>query len=284
MNEREYILFCDESDKKGKYFSNFYGGVLVGASNYQRITEKLNALKQELHLFGEVKWEKVTERYLSKYETLIHSFFEEVKAGRVKVRIMFRQNARSPRGLSQAQLEVQYYLLYYQFIKHAFGLIYSEPSSEETRIRLYFDRIPDTKEKIEQFKGYILGLQHAKGFRDAHLTIAKENVTEVHSHDHVLLQCLDIVLGSMPFRLNDKYKEKIPGTKHRGKRTKAKEALYKCIYREIAQILPRFNIGMTTSVHGDLTNRWNHPYRHWCFTPKDFDYEEHLTKGSQRRE
>ena len=24
--EREYIFFCDESDRKGPFFSNFYGG------------------------------------------------------------------------------------------------------------------------------------------------------------------------------------------------------------------------------------------------------------------
>ncbi len=191
MNDREYILFCDESDKKGKYYSNFYGGVLVSASHYERTTERLNTLKQALHFFGEVKWEKVTERYEEKYESLIHAFFEEIKTGKVKLRIMFRQNARSPRGLSQAQIEVQYFLLYYQFIKHAFGLIYSEPNPEGTRLRLYFDRIPDTKEKIEQFKGYILGLQQAKGFRDANLTIAKEDVTEVHSHD----QCFTPMYG-----------------------------------------------------------------------------------------
>jgi hypothetical protein len=32
MPEKEYIIFCDESDASGKYYSNFYGGVLVGSS------------------------------------------------------------------------------------------------------------------------------------------------------------------------------------------------------------------------------------------------------------
>lgn len=283
MNEREYIIFCDESDKTGRYYSNFYGGVLVGASQYQRITARLNAAKQELHLFGEVKWEKVTERYLVKYQDLIRCFFEEVAAAQVRVRIMFRQNATRPRGLSHEQLEVQYYLLYYQFIKHAFGLMHSEQNPEGTRLRLYFDRLPDTGEKVERFKGFILGLQHAKGFRDANISIAKEDITEVHSHDHVLLQCLDIVLGSITFRLNDKHKQKLPGSKRRGKRTKAKEALYKSILHEICRFYPRFNIGVTTSVHGNFSNRWIQQYRHWCFQPKDFEFDEGLTKGTARK-
>jgi hypothetical protein len=62
VKEKEYIIFCDESEKEGKYYSNFYGGLLVGASQYESITKRLNAVKQELNLFGEVKWEKVTER------------------------------------------------------------------------------------------------------------------------------------------------------------------------------------------------------------------------------
>jgi hypothetical protein len=32
MTEKEYIIFCDESDRFGKYYSNFYGGVIVGPS------------------------------------------------------------------------------------------------------------------------------------------------------------------------------------------------------------------------------------------------------------
>lgn len=59
-NEKEYIIFCDESDREGRYYSNFYGGVIVGASNYERITRLLNEKKSELNLFGEVKWAKVT--------------------------------------------------------------------------------------------------------------------------------------------------------------------------------------------------------------------------------
>ena len=39
------------------------------------------------------------------------------------------------------------------------------------------------------------------------------------------MQCLDIVLGAMAFRLNDMHKEKRPDTNRRGKRTIAKEKL-----------------------------------------------------------
>lgn len=103
--EKEYIIFCDESDKEGKYYSNFYGGLIVGASHYERVTAYLNIIKQEQNLYGEVKWEKVTQRYLQKYETLIRHFFREVASKHVKVRIMFQQNAFKPKGLSFEQID-----------------------------------------------------------------------------------------------------------------------------------------------------------------------------------
>lgn len=277
MNDKEYLIFCDESDRVGKYYSNFYGGVLVSAHEYERVTRRLNEQKTILNLKGEVKWEKVTERYLEKYKNLVSVFFSLISFGELKVRIMFRQNAQRPRNLPSSP-GLQYFLLYYQFIKHAFGIAHSDPNPHGTSLRLYFDKLPDTKERIEQFKGFLGALQHSPGFKGAHIRLGAENITEVRSHDHVLLQCLDIVLGSMSFRLNEKHKHKIPGKRRRGKRTVAKEALYRVINGEICKIYPRFNVGVTTSTKGDHKNRWLHPYRHWCFQPKEFEYDEELTK------
>jgi hypothetical protein len=92
----------------------------------------------------------------------------------------------------------------------------------------------------------------------------------VTSREHILLQCLDIVLGVMHFRLNDKHLEKSEGKHRRAKRTVAKERLYKSILEEIKLIKPdfkHFNIGISTSA--SLPNRWKEPYLHWNFVPKD---------------
>lgn len=276
--DKEYILFCDESDRHGKFYSNFYGGVMVGSSHYQRITTRLNETKAELHLHSEVKWEKVTEVYLAKYQQLIHHFFEEIKAGNIRIRIMFRQNAHIPQNLRRDQIDLEYFILYYQFIKHAFGL---EFVSEPIRLRLYFDTFPDTKERSEQFKGFLLGLTKTTKWQQ--IQINQEDITEIRSHDHVLVQCLDIVLGSMSFRLNDKHKEKRKGSSRRGKRTIAKEKLYKFILNEIKNIHPGFNIGISTSARGDLKNRWNDPYMHWVFVPKSEEFDSGLTKSRGRK-
>src|SRR4051794_19363974 len=122
--DKEYIIYCDESDSSGEFYSNFYGGLLVGSSQFDRVTQRLNAEKQRLNFFGEVKWSKVSAPYLEKYQELISVFFEEIRAGNIKVRIMFRQNRHTPVHLTREQIEGTYFRLYYQFIKHAFGLAF----------------------------------------------------------------------------------------------------------------------------------------------------------------
>jgi len=281
MPEKEFIIFCDESDKRGKYYSNFYGGLIVGASQFERVTQRLNQKKQELNLFHEVKWERVTEQYLEKYAEFIRTFFQEIINNNVKIRIMFRQNAQKPRGLTREQIEEPYYMLYYQFVKHSFGLQFITPTERGTRLRLYFDQFPDTGEKVETFKGFLLGLAKSRAFRDAKITLAKEDITEVRSRDHVLLQSLDIVLGAMSFRLNDKHKEKPPGQRRRGKRTRAKEKLYKIILAEIKKIHPRFNIGVSTRLGDHPDAKWHSPYLHWSFVPASAEFDSTLTKRKQ---
>ncbi|MDO8588064.1 MAG: hypothetical protein Q7T82_13645 [Armatimonadota bacterium] len=123
-----------------------------------------------------------------------------------------------------------------------------------------------------------MGLSRYARFTGAGIAVSIEDIAEVRSHDHTLLQCLDVVLGAMAFRLNDRHKNNPPGARHRGKRTKAKEKLYQFILAEVRKIFPNFNIGITTGIQGDYENRWRHPYSHWLFMPNDTSYEKALTK------
>jgi hypothetical protein len=280
LDEKEYILFCDESVKEGKFYSNFYGGVLVPASAYEAASRRLNGTKLRLHFMGEVKWQKVTSNYLSKYMELMDAFFEELREGRAKVRIMFRQNARKPTNLTPEHHEQGFYMLYYQFIKHAFGFAHMPEHAAPVRLRVYLDQFPDTGEKVAQFRGFILGLNQSWSFRNKRMRIYEQDLTEVRSHDHVHLQCLDIVLGAMAFRLNDMHKEKPPGLRTRGSRTIAKEKLYKHILMRIRELRPNFNCGITTG--GSKEDRWNHAHCHWAFLPANHEYESTMTKRGQK--
>ncbi|QKY70201.1 DUF3800 domain-containing protein [Lentibacillus sp. CBA3610] len=272
----QYIIYCDESEKRGKYFSNFYGGALVRSNDFHIVRGSLELKKEELNLFNEVKWQKVTEKYLDKYKQLMDQFFYYVKRDKIKVRIMFTHNRYEINQLSYYQQQNEYFILYYQFFKHAFGLIYSN-SNPKKRVSIYpfFDQLPDTKKKNQAFINFIYKLQFDPDFQLNNIVIhSKDDIAEAESHNHVILQCIDIVLGAMEFRLNNKHLAKADGSKRRGKRTIAKEKLYKHIYSHIRDIYPNFNIGESTGTNGDKSKRWKHSYRHWKFIPREAVYNK----------
>lgn len=278
MIKKEYTLYFDESQKNGKFFGNFYGGALVNSKDIDYINATLNAKKQELNLFGEIKWSKVTEEYLDKYKEMITTYFNFIKENKIKIRIMFKPTCFVCNNLSDNQIDNEYYLLYYQFVKLAFGFEYCNPKNEIVNFRFYFDKLPNTPNRNMTFINYIYGLNNLPMFTNNNLHVKSEDITEVISHNHVILQCMDIILGSINFKLNELNKIKDPITHKRGKKTKAKENLYKHILSNIRDIFPNFNIGISTGIKDNWANKWLHPYRHWKFIPNDSIYEPKFTK------
>lgn len=264
----EYIVYCDESASKGKHFSDFYGGALVISTDLPHVTSEIAAKKKALNFGGEVKWGKVTWSYAEKYIALVDCLFDLVAAGKIKLRIMFRQNTIRHRRLTKRHHEDKYFILYYTFIKWGFGLDRSPIHAGGVNLRVYLDKIPDTQTRVEKFRSFIVRLSQRPELRARNIRIRREDVTDVNSHEHDILQCLDIVLGSMNFRLNDLHLEKPIGSKRRSQRTRAKERVYKHINQRIREIYPNFNIGISTGQR-DFESRWRDPYRHWRLVPAE---------------
>lgn len=268
----EYIIYCDESVSDGKYYTDFFGGVLVRSADFDRIKDALDVKKADLNLSGEIKWIKVTGNYLEKYKQMVDLFFSFIKENRLKVRIMFRETAQTPSGLTPEKIHNRYSLLYYQFVKHAFGLTYHDgPKGEPVFLRLYFDEIPYPLDQKDSFKSHIFSLQRNSFFRRANLKIRMDDVVEIDSGKHVIQQCMDIVLGSISFMLNKK-NEVIPiGATERGHRTIAKEQLFFHILEKIKDCdgIEFFDISHTTPI-AVPKDFWTMPYRHWKFTVPEF--------------
>jgi len=277
--EKEWVLFSDESVPKGVHYSNFYGAVLVRASQIQRINERIQGLAAQAGLDSEVKWNKVTEMWVAGYETLVEAFFDEVFRGNLRVRIMFRQNSWVGPTLSEEQRKNSYFLLYYQFVKHAFGfgkLVNPVP----VRLRLYFDQFPH--QTAQAFRRYLFDMFQRVGRRSG-LSVALEDITEVRSHDHILLQVLDILLGAMAFRLNDGQLNRNPGQRAIPKRTKARIRLYGFILKRIrGGLKPNFNIGVSTAPTDAYPEPWRLPYAHWAFVPTGATRQKGICKRAKK--
>jgi hypothetical protein len=196
----EYIVYADESEESGAYFSNFYAGLLVRSLDLPEVLDRLKKAKEELHFGGRVKWQKVTPQYLSKYVALMEAFFNLVERDLVKVRVMFLHRVNVAVGLEEEQKQNTYYLLYYQFLKHAFGLQHSNDGREAVSVRFYLDQRSGTRERKAQFKSYIASLALRPEFRAARILFPADQIAEVSIDTHDLLQCLDVVVGAMQFR------------------------------------------------------------------------------------
>ena len=272
IRDMDYIIYCDESVSDGKYFTDFFGGVLVRSIDLDKIKAALDQKKAELNLSGEIKWIKVTGNYLDKYRQMMDLFFSFVKENRLKVRIMFRDSMHTPSDLSPEKIHNRYSILYYEFVKNAFGLVYHDgPEGEPVYVHLNFDEIPYPLDQRDAFKGHIFSLQRYSRFRKARIKIRMEDVVEIDSSRHSIQQCMDIVLGSISFMLNRK-NEIIPeGATQRGNRTIAKEQLFFHILEHIKDCdgVELFDISTSTpvAVPKDI---WSMPYRHWKFTPQEF--------------
>lgn len=251
---------------------------MIEASKQQALHEELQVCKDSLNIFtGEMKWERITEPYADKYIEFVHKVFDIIERGDMKIRIMFTQNMYIPR-LKEYQIGHDYFMLYYQFIKHAFGLQWSVPDGSTASAALLLDDVPHNSEKFHQFKDYMSSLSTFPVWTRAGFKIAYEDITDINSKHHNVLQALDVVLGGMQSRLNEKHTKPHPPAKRRSKRAKAKSRVYAAIIARIQKIYPRFNVGVSTATLDGLHMRFEHPYRHWLFIPNDANVDKGRTK------
>lgn len=276
----QYIIYCDESDDKGRFYSNFYGGALIKASDRERIEAALEARKGNIQ--GEAKWTKIWDRDEASYIDFANAFLDLIETGDVKMRVMFTQNIHSTDHIEYDD-DAKFFKLYYQFIKHAFGLMYCNDGQQQNinHIAIYLDDAPDTAEALDNFKDYLASLSVLPDFFRARVLIDKEAIAEVDSKKHVILQAVDVILGSVQFKLNNHDKAIPDGKRRRGKRTRSKERVYKAINKRLRAMRDGFNIGVTTGQEDGPQCRWTHPYRHWCFKP--YQSVMDLSRGKKRR-
>jgi len=196
---------------------------------------------------------------------------------------MFTQNMYRPTKLTAEQLDLGYFLLYYQMIKHAFGIQYCNPNAlDRVYFELLLDEVPHSREKFSVFRDKLASISATKNFEGRNVSIPVEAIAQIDSKTHSILQGLDIILGAMHFRLNDLHLAKPEGSRRRGKRTIAKERLYKAINKRVRGIYPNFNVGTSTGTTLGAVDRWNHPYRHWRLVPRDHQRDDTAVKRKPR--
>ena len=257
MAKSEYVIFCDESTQKGKNLSNFYGGAILKFSDLEAINKKLDEIKNSLNL-NEIKRQNVSLQYLDKYKVFLNTFLDYVEQGKIKIRIVFSET----QDLTQTQenKKYRYSKFYYIFIKHAFGL--SKLPKTKTNLRLYFDQLPVNIGDNQEFKKHIWNLQYTKPLKDK-IRISKDNIVDIDSKKHPIIQGVDLITGIMDFYAND-----FDNSKPLGNRGTAKIELYKLIIDRINKINPNYFLNVDYFEYLDNKVAWKSKYLHCQFKLK----------------
>jgi hypothetical protein len=273
------FIWLDESDRHGEFYSNFYGGILISSKHHREVMERMHSIVAEVGINDEIKWQKVNEYHYEKYLRVVDELFDLAKEGKLKIRIFFRHNQFTASRLSPEEKKADYQMLYYQFIKYAFGLPYA--NEELDSMTLFIDEIPLRNSDRDEFISHIRGMANDPILKGKGLTIADDGIVEVNSKQHLPLQFMDVILGAICFKLNEKDKLKVEGEKKPGKRTLVKLKLYKHISARIREIYPNFNIGVTTPIRIP-SDSWTQVYRHWSFIPKYHIRDSSRTKKAKK--
>ena len=211
------FIWLDESDRHGEFYSNFYGGILVSSKHHREVMERMRSIVTEVGINDEIKWQKVNEYHYEKYLRVVDELFDLAKEGKLKIRIFFRHNQFTASRLTPEEKKADYQMLYYQFIKFAFGLPYAD--EELDSMTLFIDEIPLRQSERDEFLSHIRGMANDPVLKSKGLRIADDGIVEVNSKQHLPLQFMDVILGAICFKLNEKDKLKAEGENKIGKRT-----------------------------------------------------------------
>lgn len=254
--KEKYIIVCDESTKKGKKYSYFFGGAILKESEYEK-TNRIFKLFLEQTNLGEAKRTKITQLNYKSYIDLMDLFFTHIKANKIRARVMLTNNNDLERIPSS--LDETYCKFYYLFIRHAFSLFHAR---KDIQIRLALDDLPETKTSCKKLKDHLVNNLQKVEFAGCNKVILKaKDIEEVDSKKHPILQCVDVLIGLVDFAMNSSAEERS------SKRGKAKWQVWKFIESKIREIHP--NIILDTTTWPIYSNKgWKDPYKHFVYTRK----------------
>jgi len=281
-----YDLYADEgwthSSPPLRRYWCFYGGVFGPEAALDRLDTALLAVIRRFGLRGEVKWSNLSEQNVECYISLVDTFFDVLRKEDIRYRQMFLD--RSFVWLPQhgatpvSELESQF-KLYYQFLKHAFGLRYLPVDRAEgaIRINLHLDNHSnqDLKSRLIDF---VANLPRLLGREDIQI-----NVTFMESSKSRRLQICDLLMGAAGSHGNQMQKQRRGGRRGMSNKQRVRDRVCRHIYNHLRKLdsdtrnTRAFNWFETTGHDGSKANRYHHKARVWKFIParhrKDFGWE-----------
>jgi hypothetical protein len=259
-------MITDESERRGRRYSYFFGGLLIPKASVQQSRALLSLVASKCGLRGEIKWTKTGPDNFEAFTQMASAFFVLIEEGVCRLRVAYNSNehlyAASARRRNS---EALYLKLYYNFILRGFALKRADLPPNSKDLTFLMDRLPVGVEDGETFAKILCKIPNQWSLTrckvpDSPFTVSHQNICEIDSAACLLLQMVDMVTGAMFSLANEVCNQ--PGSGMETKRGRAKSILSQHILTLLKQLTrcPNLTVHQNSQVSGSW---FEVPYRHW---------------------
>ncbi len=184
---KTFNIYCDESchiENDHKRYM-LLGCVSSAYNQVKRHSQRIKDLKEKHHFYGEIKWSNVSNSQIKFYKDLIDYFFDTD----LRFRAVVVDKTKLKNDEFDQDYDDFYYKMYYYLLNHKKNSLYN--------YNVYLD-IKDTLSayKVSKLKD-ILNIKFGV-FR---------NVQNIRSHESLIMQLCDLIMGALSYNLNDNNKK-----------------------------------------------------------------------------
>lgn len=193
------FIYCDESCylKKDKSNIMVLGGILCLDRKKNILNKKIEILKEKYNLNknSEIKWTKVSEKFLPLYKEILKLIINKDK---IKIGVLIIHNKKYLNHTLYNQTHDEWYNKMYYFLLNSSIFINSLSLREKSLNKVFFD-IKDTKggKRLRTLQNFLIN-------RDEKHNILREyiGIYQVNSKESNLLQVLDLIIGMISYYFN----------------------------------------------------------------------------------
>lgn len=190
-------IYCDESRQDLFFNENsitdnnkyiFIGGIMINKDNRNKIKKEINDLKEKysLNKKTELKWNRVTTKYINLYKEIIDVYINNDINFRT---ISIDSSKLNLKKYHKDNPELGFYKFYYQLLNH--WLNNKDKFMIYTDIKTYSD--PNV---LNDLKRCLNNREHLNSV---------EKIYAIESHESVFLQLEDILMGATAYKKNYGY-------------------------------------------------------------------------------
>ncbi|SFE67757.1 DUF3800 domain-containing protein [Sunxiuqinia elliptica] len=183
MALKTFNIYCDESCHLENDHKRYMllGSISSAYNQVKRHTERINNLKRKHHYFGEIKWSNVSNSQLQFYKELVDYFFDTD----LRFRAVVIDKSKVNNEDFQQDFDTFYYKMYYYLLNHN--------KNSQYAYNVYLD----IKDDLSAIK-----VQKLKKILNTKFGVFR-NIQNIRSHESILLQLTDFIMGALSYNLND---------------------------------------------------------------------------------